>query len=546
MRPVTTDLPKAVTWVEVDKGDKRDRPSSMYTRGNTLPSHFLSPMQNGKRGATYPAKLMLFDANFEQGGGKRDKAPGHTMQRRPLSASVLKKDGKPPRPLSAFIRKQKEQTTRIGTAGHLEEKGSGSQDVRSPAGEVASNMHRLKPSAMPPSPLESTQQSSGPRSRFDFSTMEDGALEEQPVKQHRSRLIERKSSRLGSMFKDTWKSFKAYDGSSINLQAVETDDVLGSKLKFGFRSQALKMQVAITEKLRMAEDEASSFQIYKDLFADIIAIDKNFAELLRQIKTVYDAKIELVPTSDSDNVSYAAYEALKTRESALQDRLRLLEEENVRLKDAEGERRAVEERDEVSRIEEEEEEVEVGITTEASNSDSKRGRRLEDVEAELKREREMRLKLQEALQDMMKLQASSDRSPRDPLSSRGSRDSARNTARSAASGYDDHPTHRSVEVARPRPPSVPAISDEEWALVQRQKEEEDAENEAWAAQEGGEGESEYEETSYENMYDEIDLEDEEVEQLMRLHYQRQARSGSEGSEEVETDRSDRMVVRPQR
>ena len=113
----------------------------------------------------------------------------------------------------------------------------------------------------------------------------------------------------------------------------------------------------------------------------------------------------------------------------------------MRLKDAEGERRAVEERDEVSRIEEEEE-GEEEITTEASNSESKRGRRLKEVEAELKREREMRLKLQEALQDMMKLQASSDRSPRDPLSSRGSRDSARNTARSAASGYDDHPTHR--------------------------------------------------------------------------------------------------------
>jgi len=219
-------------------------------------------MQNGKRGATYPAKLMLFDANLEQGGGKRDKVPGQTMQRRPLSASVWTKDGKLLSPLSAFIHKQKQQTTRIGTAGHLEEKGSRSQDVRSPAGEAASNMHRLKPSAMPTSPQDSNQES-GPRSRFDFSTMEDGALEEQPVKQHRSRLIERKSSRLGSMFKDTWESFKAYDGSSFNLQAVETDDVLGSKLKFGFRSQALKMQVAITEKLRMAEDEASSFQIYK-------------------------------------------------------------------------------------------------------------------------------------------------------------------------------------------------------------------------------------------------------------------------------------------
>uniref|UniRef100_A0A7S0EQ14 Uncharacterized protein n=1 Tax=Hanusia phi TaxID=3032 RepID=A0A7S0EQ14_9CRYP len=155
----------------------------------------------------------------------------------------------------------------------------------------------------------------------------------------------------------------------------------------------------------------------------------------------------------------------------------------------------------------------------------------------------MRVKLQEALQAMMKARASSE----DPLdlSSRGSKQSARNTARSAASGYDDHPTHRSMEVPRPRPPSVPAISNEEWALVQRQKEIEDEENEAWAAQEEGGGPSELEEASYDDMYDELDLEDEEVEHLMRLHYERQALGASERSDEVEPDRSDRVVGRPQ-
>jgi hypothetical protein len=105
--------------------------------------------------------------------------------------------------------------------------------------------------------------------------------------------------------------------------------------------------------------------------------------------------------------------------------------------------------------------------------------------AALEQERKEKGKLQSALEELMQHKAAFHL----PLPQQGGgsaadegQNSVRDTARSACSGYDDHPSHRSLPPPAARPSFVPKLTDEEWAMVQRKREEEEAENAAWDAQ----------------------------------------------------------------
>ena len=100
-----------------------------------------------------------------------------------------------------------------------------------------------------------------------------------------------------------------------------------ARAKFGFRSKALSLQVKLAERLRLATDQEKRFYTIQQVFEEVIRIDYNFTDILKDIKLAYDAKTELVASKDTDAVSLAAYEALRNRERIALERNASLQNE---------------------------------------------------------------------------------------------------------------------------------------------------------------------------------------------------------------------------
>ena len=133
--------------------------------------------------------------------------------------------------------------------------------------------------------------------------------------------------------KDTFKTLVQYDGNPFNPFCGDSDDGPRARAKFGFRSKALSLEVKLAERLRLATDAEKRFATMEELFEEVIRVDLNFSDMLRDIKQAYDDKVQLVATKDSDAVSFAAYQALRNRERIALDRNAAMEEEVALLRE---------------------------------------------------------------------------------------------------------------------------------------------------------------------------------------------------------------------
>jgi len=303
--------------------------------------------------------------------------------------------------------------------------------------------------------------------------------------------------------RDTYKTAVQYDGNPFNPFSNESDDGLRAAVKFGFRSKALSLQVKLAERLQLATDPDKRFLTMQQAFEEVIRIDRNFSLILADIKEAYDEKVELVASKDSDAVSLAAYEALRNRERMAAERNEALQDEVHMLRElaAQGNvaRKLVEDHDLAHLLVSPRSDASQDEACKAASAAGGRGptemgselQRLQaqvaELQAALEDERTEKGKLKSALEEVMRhksalhlplLQQGSGAADTGPSAA----PSVRDTARSACSGYDDHPTHRSLPEPAARPSFVHKLTDDEWAMVQRKREEEEAENAAWDAQ----------------------------------------------------------------
>eukprot|EP00285_Hemiselmis_virescens_P015857 CAMPEP_0173400888 /NCGR_PEP_ID=MMETSP1356-20130122/49325_1 /TAXON_ID=77927 ORGANISM="Hemiselmis virescens, Strain PCC157" /NCGR_SAMPLE_ID=MMETSP1356 /ASSEMBLY_ACC=CAM_ASM_000847 /LENGTH=102 /DNA_ID=CAMNT_0014360915 /DNA_START=1 /DNA_END=305 /DNA_ORIENTATION=- len=100
------------------------------------------------------------------------------------------------------------------------------------------------------------------------------------------------------------RTMRVWTGEKFEQKkTTDLEDVLMSKHKYGFRSAALQMQVALAEKLRIALDEEAKFDTYREAFEEVIRVDASYSALLQAIKGAYDERLSLVPVGEEDHVS---------------------------------------------------------------------------------------------------------------------------------------------------------------------------------------------------------------------------------------------------
>jgi hypothetical protein len=160
--------------------------------------------------------------------------------------------------------------------------------------------------------------------RFDFTTMEDGAADEVEARAERAQtagsarpgsgrvVLDKNSGRTAKVTgipTDMYQTVRSYTGERFEKKRMtEVQDMLHSKQKYGFRSTALQLQVGLAEKLRLALDNEAKFDIYREMFDEVIRVDASYSELLASIKAAYDDRLALVPVGDEDYVSFAAFQ----------------------------------------------------------------------------------------------------------------------------------------------------------------------------------------------------------------------------------------------
>ena len=433
----------------------------------------------------------------------------------------------------------------------------------------------------------------GGRATFDFSTMPEDELGlgggaeqgsdsdegQEQVEKARSgtRVYDKRTGRAAirtGLAKDTYRTTVQYDGHTFNPFSSESGDSEKAKSKFGFRSKALSLQVGLAERLALETDSDKRFDTMQEAFDQVIRLDINFGDVLRDIKQAYDERVELVASSDGDAVSLAAYEALRNRERIANERAASLQEHVNELRElaAQGDaaRRFVQAQGLGDELEKPvtargtDQSGHLGLSRSSTLEAGEKPAMLSEMErletlvaqlqGELAAERSEKQELKEALQEVMAHKTALAL----PLMQTGAgswgaeaQPSVRDTARSAASGYDDHPTHRSLAQEPTRPAVVPQLTEQEWSLVHQKREEEAAENALY--EQGGEVcESTGEEDSERfqpggypgGMYAYGDeLEEEEEEELMR-QYQRQLQDDQRSTGRSEEDALERPALRP--
>jgi len=160
--------------------------------------------------------------------------------------------------------------------------------------------------------------------RFDFTTMEDGAADDVETRAERAHtagsarpgsgrvVLDKNSGRTAKVTgipTDMYQTVRSYTGEKFEKKrTTEVQDMLQSKQKYGFRSTALQLQVGLAEKLRLALDNEAKFDIYREMFDEVIRVDASYSELLASIKAAYDDRLALVPVGDEDYVSFAAFQ----------------------------------------------------------------------------------------------------------------------------------------------------------------------------------------------------------------------------------------------
>jgi len=128
---------------------------------------------------------------------------------------------------------------------------------------------------------------------------------------------------------------------SAGAHTVKEEGFSSHVVDTSFRSDALKIEVALNERLRIAVDPLSRFQIFESLFTEIIQKDKTWGFLLKQIKHEYD--LQRVPV-DENSVKAQFFNVMQQLRSAehelgqtkqekteLQQHIQHLEERNAAL-----------------------------------------------------------------------------------------------------------------------------------------------------------------------------------------------------------------------
>ena len=199
-------------------------------------------------------------------------------------------------------------------------------------------------------PPERAPRGAGDAGGFDFSTMEDmveigGARDARAPHTAptayggagaANRVVDRRTGRglpRTGIAPDVYKQMVTWQGAPLDPRAVNHDarDERESRARFGFRSRALQLEVALTEKLRFVADDAARFEVMQQLFEETIAADANFGDILRVIKAAYDSRLDLLPQAEGDAVSLAAYQALEARLQGSQQQAEGLRNQLVQL-----------------------------------------------------------------------------------------------------------------------------------------------------------------------------------------------------------------------
>lgn len=400
---------------------------------------------------------------------------------------------------------------------------------------------------------------------FDFSTMDDlggggggepggyGAAGESTLEggsfRAGARVVDSRSGRARpktGIAPDVYKNLVTWKGEPIDVRQLDMDtlDAQQSRARFGFRSKALELEVKLTEKLRFVADDTARFEVFQELFERTIKVDVNFSDILRVIKAAYDTRLELIPRNDADAVSLAAYTNLESRLTMAVEASQGLRDQVDKLKteaaDAAAARNLMDRQTTLTEGGEDEEEARPRhdpAVVEALQSE------VDELRARLQHEEEerarMEKRLEKALQEQeLRLQIPARRE--DTSEDESARDGPRDTARSAASGYDDHPTHRSVRPEPALPPGVRSLTVEEWTLV-HDKRRLEAEEEAYLAAQDAAAAAEEEEGGGGYQYGEdygMEYDEELEEAEMRAHYEMRLQGGyADGEYDEEREES---------
>eukprot|EP00294_Goniomonas_avonlea_P011311 CAMPEP_0114558540 /NCGR_PEP_ID=MMETSP0114-20121206/10438_1 /TAXON_ID=31324 /ORGANISM="Goniomonas sp, Strain m" /LENGTH=404 /DNA_ID=CAMNT_0001743941 /DNA_START=239 /DNA_END=1453 /DNA_ORIENTATION=+ len=115
------------------------------------------------------------------------------------------------------------------------------------------------------------------------------------------------------------KSLTAVKEEGFSSQAIPSN---------AFRSDALRMEVALNEKLRLAVEPQNRFKVFEETFSAIIAKDQTYGYLLQQIKQEYDS--ERAPPDE--NSLKAAYQQLMQQYKTTVYSLQRAQDDNMQLR----------------------------------------------------------------------------------------------------------------------------------------------------------------------------------------------------------------------